>query len=151
MVGPSVSGKTCLVLKIFSRIPDRDFYRTTKSTLEQYSISKIKFQQIGKEIKLLNEYENVITVIVGTLGSSNSRYIDQFFIRGKHNNLDIYYLSQSYFDLPKTTIRNISNKIIPFNQTIKDIENINRDNGAYDRSYDEIRKLCRKSWQEDYS
>ena len=119
LVGRSVSGKTYLVLKILSRIRDRHISITTKSTPEQYSISKNKFQQIGVEIKLLNEYENVIIAIVGTLGSSNSRYIDQFFIKGRHNILDIYYLSQSYFDLPKMTIRNYSNKIIPFNQTKK--------------------------------
>ena len=44
---------------------------------------------------------------------SNSRIIDQFFIRGRHNNLDIYFLSQSYFDLPKRTIRT-NNKLIFF-------------------------------------
>ena len=70
------------------------------------------------------------------LGTSNSNYIHQFFIRGRHINLDVYYLSQSYFDLPKRTIRNNSNKIILFIQTIKDFENINKDIGGYDMSYD---------------
>ena len=85
------------------------------------------------------------------LSSSNGKYIDQFFIRGWHNELDIYYLSHSYFDLPKRTIRNNSNKTILFNQTLKDIENINRDIPGYDMSYDEFKQLCRKSWEEDYN
>ena len=68
----------------------------------------------------------------------------------KHNNLDIYYLSQSYFDLPKGTIRNNSNKIILFNQTLKDIEHIYRDVAGYDMNCDEFKYLCRKSWEEDY-
>ena len=50
----------------------------------------------------------------------------------------MFFLSQSYFDLPKRTIRNNSNKIILFNQTSKDIENLYRDVAGYDMSYDEF-------------
>ena len=139
------------MLKILSRItPDRDIYLITKSTLEQKSNSKIKIKEIGEEIKPLNEYEDAIVVFDDLLGSSNSRGIDHFFIRGRPNTLDIYHLSQSYFDLPKTTIRNNSNKITLFNQTLKDIESIYRDASGYDLSYDEVNQLGRRSWKEDY-
>ena len=151
LVGPSFSGKTLLMIKILSRISDRDIYIITKSPPEQYTNSKIKIKEISDEIKPLNEYENGIIVFDDILGSSNSRYIDQFFIRGRQNNLDIYYLSQSYFDLPKRTIRNNSNRIILFNQTLKYIEHIYRDVAGYDMSYDEFKELCRKSWDEDYN
>ena len=138
------------MLKIISRIPNRYIYTITKSPPEQYSNPKIKIKEIGDEIKSLNEYENGVIVVDEVLGSSNSRFIDQFFIRGRHNNLDIYYLSQSYFDLPKRTIRKNSNKIILFHQTLKDIDHINRDVAGYDMSYDEFEELCGKSWEEDY-
>ena len=151
LVGPSFSGKTYLMLKILSRISDRDIYIITKSPPEQYTNSKIKIKEISDEIKPLNENENGIIVFDDVLGSSNSRFKDQFFIRGRHNNLDIYYLSQSYFDLPKRTIRNNSNEIILFNQTLKDIEHIYRDVAGYDMNYDEFKDLCRKSWEEDYN
>ena len=151
LVGPSFTGKTYLMLKILSRISDRDIYIITKSPPEKYTNSKIKNREISDEIKPLNEYENGIIVFDDILGSSNSRFIDQFFIRGRHNNLDIYYLSQSYFDLPKRTIRNNSNKIILFNQTLKDIEHIYRDVAGYDMNYDEFKELCRKSWEDDYN
>ena len=127
LVGPSFSGKTYLMLKILLRMIDRHIYMITESPPEQYTNSKVKIKEISDEIKPLIEYENGIIVFDYILGSSKSKFIDQFFIRGQHNNLDIYYLSQSYFDLPKTTIRNNSNKIILFNQTIKDIEHIYRD------------------------
>ena len=101
-------------------------------------------------MKLLKEYENAILVFDDVSGSSNSRYIEQFFIRGRHDNLDIYCLSQSFFDSPKTTIRNNSNKILLFNQTLKDVENLNRDVGGYDMSYDEFVQICRETWKEEY-
>ena len=55
LVGPSFSGKTYLMLKILSRMPERDIYIITKSPPEQYSNSKIKIKEIGDEIKPLNE------------------------------------------------------------------------------------------------
>ena len=70
LVGPSFSGKTYLMLKILSRIPDRDFYIITNSPPEQYSSSKIKMKEINDEIKPLNEYENAIIVFDDILGSS---------------------------------------------------------------------------------
>ena len=151
LVGSSFAGKTYLMLKILSRMIDRDIYIITKSPPEQYTNSEIKIKEISDEIKPLNEYVNGVMVFDDILGSSNSRFIDQFFIRGRHNNLDIYYLSQSYFDLPKRTIRNNSNKIILFNQTLKDIEHIYRDVAGYDMNYEEFKELCRKSWEEDYN
>ena len=99
------------MLKIPSRIPNRNFYKITKSPAEQYSSSTIKIKKISDEIKPLNEYEIVIIFCDDILGSSNSKLVDQYFIRGWHNDfndLEIYYLSQSYFDLPKKTIRNNS-------------------------------------------
>ena len=84
LVGPSFSGKTYWMLKILSRMIDRDIYIITKSPPEQYINSKIKIKEISDEIKPLNEYENGIIVFDDILGSSNSRFIDQFFNRGRH-------------------------------------------------------------------
>ena len=112
------------MLKILSRISNRGIYIITKSPPEQNSDTKIKIKEICDEIKPLSEYENGIIVFDDNLGSSDSKFIDQFFIRGRLNDLDIYYLSQSYFDLRQRTIRNNSNKIFLFNQTFKDIEHI---------------------------
>ena len=151
LVACSTSGKTYLMLQFLSRIPpERNIYIITKSPPEQYSNTKIKIKEIRYEIKPFNEYENAVIIFDDVLGSSNSKYIHQFFIGGRHNNLDIYYLSQLNFDLPKRTIRNNSNKTFLFNQTLKDIENTNRDVGGYDMSHDEFIELCRKLWEEDY-
>ena len=140
LVGCSFSGKTYFMLKVLSRIPpEQNIYIVAKSSLEQNSNSKIKIKEISDQIKPLNEYENAVIVFADVLGSSNSKYTDKFFKIGRHTNLDIYYLSQSYFDLPKRTIRNISHKIFLFNQTLKDAEKIYRDVGAFDMSFDEFK------------
>ena len=53
--------------------------------------------------------------------------------------------------MPKRRIRITSNKIILFNQTLKDVEHIYRDVAGYDMNYDEFKELFRKSWEEDYN
>ena len=82
---------------------------------------------------------------------SNQKLIDPFFTRGRHSDIDVYYLSQSYFDLPKRTIRNNSNIVILFKQTLKDVENLYRDIAGFDMSYDEFKKLCKESWSGEYN
>ena len=56
------------------------------------------------------------------LGARNSSQIDEFFTRGGHENLDVYYISQSYFALPRQGIRNNSDRIILFTQTLRDVQ-----------------------------
>ena len=110
MVGPSFSGKSYLILKVLSRIPNRDICIIIKSPPEQHSNSKFKIKEIGDAIKPLSEYKHAIIVFDGFLASSNSTLADQYLIRGRHNDLDIYYLPQSYFDLPERTIKIIVTK-----------------------------------------
>ena len=52
------------------------------------------------------------------LGAKNSSQIDEFFKRGRHEDLDVFYISQSYFALPRQSIRNNSDRLILFKQTL---------------------------------
>ena len=119
------------MLKILQLKTDRDVYIITTSPLEQYSHSKTKIKERGEETNPLGENENAIVVFDDFLGSKNSKYIDQFFMTGRRTKLYIYYLSQIKFEFPKRTIRNKSNKMVLFSQTLKDFENMYRDVGGY--------------------
>ena len=134
-----------------SRIPIGDIYIITKSSPEQFSISKIKTKKIGGEIKPVNEHENAIKLVHEVPGTSNSKFIWQFLIGGRLNNLDIYYLSQYYFNSPKRKRRENSNKIFSFIRTLKDIESIYRDAGGYDIKYEDFNIICPKSWEEVFN
>ena len=48
------------------------------------------------------------------LGARNSSQIDDFFTRGRHGDLDVYYMSQSYFGLPRQSLRNNRGRLILF-------------------------------------
>ena len=99
------------------------------------------------EDRTIQDFQNCCIVFDDKL-DSNQKLIDPFFTRGRYNDLDDYYLLQSYFDLPERTIRNNSNVIILFQQTLKDVEHIHRDIAGFDMSYDEFKSFCRESWNE---
>ena len=106
----------------------------TKS-LNQYPNIKA---QITDEIQPLENYGNSTVVFDDMLLSKQESNIDLFFfIRGRHIIIDIYYISQSYFHLPKNTIRKNSNIIISFKQTLRDIILISHDIAGLDMNLEE--------------
>ena len=121
IVGPSFCGKTHLLINKLQliRFDDntRKIHIITRSP-EQYS--NIEMEQVkvedDLEDKSIQDFQNCCVVFDDMLDISQ-KLIDPFFTRGRHNDLDVYYLSQSYFALPKRTIRNNSNIII-FDDTI---------------------------------
>ena len=82
----------------------------TKSLFEYPNIKA----QTSHAIPPLEQYENSSVVFDDMLLSKQASDIDLFFRRGRHNNIDIFSISQSYFHLPKKTIRISSNTNVFF-------------------------------------
>ena len=81
--------------------------------------------------------------------SKQESNIDPFFTRSRHQNIDKHYIFQSYFHLPKSTIRNNSNMKILIKQTLRDIILLFHDIVGLDTKLEEWKQLCRKTWQND--
>ena len=155
IVGPSFCGKTHLLLNKLQLIrldnPEQKICIITRSP-EQYNKIEIEDVSVDEDLedKSIQDFRNCCVVFDDML-DSNQKLIDPFFTRGRHNDLDVYYLTQSYFDLPKRTIRNNNNIIILFQQTLKDVKHIYRDIAGFDMSYEELKELCREAWRERYN
>ena len=106
--------------------------------------------QTSNEIQPLENYENSVVVFDDMLLSKQESNIDLFFTRGRHNNIDIFYSPQSYFHIPKKTIRIISKIIILFKQTPRDIILLFYDIEGLDMNLEERKQLCPKTWENDY-
>ena len=96
IIGFSNCGKTYLVNHfIFQK--QEPIFIITKS-LNQYPKTKA---QTSDEIQPLEHYENSPVVFDDMLLSKQESNIDLFFTRGRHKNIDNFYISQSYFHLPE--------------------------------------------------
>ena len=80
----------------------------------------------------------------------NQKEINPFSTRGRHENIDVYYLSQRYFELPLIT-RDNSSIIILYKQTAKIVQNLYNDIAGFDMVYNEFKNLCREAWKKKYS
>ena len=153
IVGPSFCGKTHSLLNKLRLIrledPEKQIRIITRSP-EQYEFIDIGGVSVEENVGDLEEYRGCCVVFDDML-DSNQKLIDPFFTRGRHKSSDVYYLCQSYFDAPKKTVRNNSNIIILFQQTLKDVEHIHRDISGFDMSYEEFKSLCREAWNEKFN
>ena len=118
-----------------------------------YKIIKPKSENqalTSREPQPLENYENNTVVFDDKLLSKPASNFDLFFTRGHHSIIHEYCKSQSCFNLPNSTIRNISKISILFKQTSKDITLLNLDMAGLGMSLQEWKQLGRKDWGRDY-
>ena len=145
IIGFSNCGKTYLMNHNLSQKQKPLFIIT--NSLNQYPKIKAK---TSDEIEPLEHYENSTVVFDDMFLSKQESNIDLFFTRGRHKNIDIYYISQIFFHLPKNTIRDNSNINILFKQTLRDNILLFHDIAGLDMNLEEWKELCRKAWENDY-
>ena len=144
--GPSNVGKTYYMLKILEKMDNKRPIHIITRSPNQYPNYKT-----STDIKPINKYKGSIVIFDDMLGAKNSSQIDEFFTRGRHEDLDVYYISQSYCGLPRQSIRNNTDRLILFKQTLRDVQSMYYDIGAYDMKYDEFKEMCHKAWDEKYN
>ena len=146
IIGPSNVGKTYYMLKVLEKIDKKRPIHIITRSPNQYPNYKT-----SNEIKPINKYKGSVVIFDDMLGSRNCSQIDEFFTRGRHEDLDVYYISQSYFALPRQSIRNNSDRLILFKQTLRDVQSMYYDIGAYNMNYDEFKLMCHKAWDERFN
>jgi len=75
---------------------------------------------------------------------------EKYYTRGRHSNVDCFYLSQNYFKLPRQTVRENTNFICLFPQDNKNITHIFQDHVSSDMTLDRFKYLCKEAWKEPH-
>ena len=145
--GRSGCGKTFLMLSLL-KDKNPDYVHIICKTDNQYLS---KYYDQSSEILPLENYGNKTIVFDGMLGSKEAKDFDAFFTRGRHQKLDIYYISQSWYELPKNTIRNNCSRHMLFPQMLKVITMIYNDISGLNMIFSEWRDLYRDAWKKRYN
>ena len=114
------------------------------------SINQYPNYKTSSEIKPINKYKSSVLILDDMLGARNSSQKDEFYTRGRQEDLSVFYVSQSDFGLPRQSIRNNSDRLIPFKQTLRNVQSTFYDIGAYVIKFDEFKKMCQKTWSERF-
>ena len=100
-IGPKNVGKIYYMLNIFEKIGRKTPTHIITRSTNQYP----KYKTIIG-IKPIDDYKGSVVRFDGMVGARNSSQIVEFFTSGIHENLDVFYISQSYFILPRQSNRN---------------------------------------------
>ena len=85
-------------------------------------------------------------MIFDDLHLTNQNKCEKYYIRGRHSNVDCFYLAQNYFALPRQTIRENANFICMFKQDSKNVNHIYYDHVSADMDKEEFKKFCKYCW-----
>ena len=75
---------------------------------------------------------------------------ESYYVRGRHSNVDCFYLAENYFKLPRQTIRENANFICLFRQDLKNLNYIFDDHVGSDMTKEEFRQLCKTAWEKQH-
>ena len=114
-----------------------------KSSIDCYFFDDAKDVPDPKELN--PEDKNLIVFDDLMLEKQNA--CEKYYARGRHSNVDCFYLTQNYFKLPRQTIRENANFICLFPQDLKNINHIYSDHVSCDMNLDEFRNMCKTIWK----
>ena len=89
-------------------------------------------------------------MILDDLQLTKQNKCENYYIRGRHSNVDCFYLAQNYFLLPRQTIRENTNFICLFPQDDKNVDHIYRDHVSSDMKKEEFKKFCKHCWSQPH-
>ena len=135
-----------------SQIPPSIVLQEWAKTIKKKSDIECNFFETDSDVpdpRDLNP-ENKNLMIFEDLILEKQNKCECYYVRGRHSNVDCFYLAQNYFRVPRKTIRTNSNFICLFPQDIRDLNNLHLDHIGDDMTKEEFRKFCNKCWESPY-
>lgn len=163
VLGSSGCGKTNLIYFLLvgeNGLRFENLYIYSK-TLEQpkYQLLKRIIDQVdGVNMYTFFDKDNVIppeevlpnsVFIMDDVINEKQNVIRDYFTRGRHNKIDIFYLAQSYSKVPKQLIRDNANLLVLFKQDETNLKHVYNEHCSGDMSYPEFKNFCVTCWNRD--
>jgi len=161
IIGPSGCGKTNLIFTLLTHengIKFENVYIYSK-TLDQ--VKYVMLDDILSEVRDIHlfKYHDNETVVVPEKALPNSVFIfddiicenqnivRSYFSRGRHSQIDVCYLAQSYSRVPKQLIRDNANFIVLFKQDEMNLKHVYDEHCSGDIKYVEFKDFCTMCWR----
>jgi len=113
-----------------------NYWNLIAKTQTDKSVIECKFYESPSDVlypkELNSDKENLM--VFDDLLLKRQNKCEAYYTRGRHSNVDCFYLAQNYFRLPRQTIRENANFICLFRQDLKNINHIYNDHVSCDMS-----------------
>ena len=98
--------------------------------------------------ELSSEKKNLVVFYDLLLEKQNT--YESYYVKGRHSNVDCFYLAQNYFKLVRQTIRENANFICLFPHDLKNLNHIFDDHVGSDMTKEEFEQLCKAAWEKQH-
>ena len=128
-----------------SQIPPSIVVQEWAKSIKNKSNAKCNFFETASDVpdprNLNSEDKNLM--IFDDLLLERQNKCECYYICGRHSNVDCFYLSQNYFQVPRQTIRENANFICLFPQDLKNINHVYNDYVGEDMTKEEFRNFVK--------
>lgn len=163
--GPSNCGKTNIMLNLLlheNGLKFKHIYLYSKTAYQpKYCfLSQVMEKVPGAHFNVFTDNNEVIhpndalensVIIFDDVACENQINIRNYFSMGRHNQLNCFYLSQTYSKIPKQLIRDNVNLLIIFKQDYTNLRHIYNEHVNTDMSWTEFSKICSSIWKDRFS
>ena len=139
--------------------PSYEYLKQYYETLENYikdetgRVIKIAhFLDADEEIvdpSTLDKNQNHVMIFDDVMLKDQTQ-IKDYFCRGRHNNVNVFYLCQSLHKIAKHCIRENANMFILFKQDDKTLRYFHETHISGDMDFNEFRLFCNNAWDKDH-
>lgn len=164
IVGPSNCGKTNVMISL---IEHENGLKFENVYIYSRSLGQAKYkylEQLLKPIKGIGYYtfnagDNIMhpteakpnsIFIFDDVSCDNQDVIREYFSMGRHNNIDSFYLSQTYAKIPKHLIRDNTNVLVLFKQDDLNLRHVYNDHVGSDFSFEKFKQICSHCWKQPH-
>jgi hypothetical protein len=164
--GPSSCGKTNLMLNllltdgylnydrlcIYSKSLDQDKYRLVKQwsdclkDVAKFYLSQDEIVPVNK-----NDKKHRTVVVFDDVMLANQKPMAEYFTQGRHYNVDCFYLVQSFFEVPKHTVRDNANLLVMFHQDLNNQRAIHNTYVGGDMEWEEFASFFKQCTLDRFS
>jgi len=176
IAGSTGSGKTNLMLNLLRKgkilnytdvyVYSSTLYQDAYKDLKEYYeyLEKLIMQKTNQRVKIahfldadeeivnpseLDKSQNHIMVFDDVMLNDQTA-IKEYFCRGRHNNVNVFYLCQSLHKIAKHCIRDNANTFILFKQDDKTLKYFHETHVSGDMDFKEFKTFCDGAWSKKH-
>lgn len=161
--GPAGCGKTNLLFNFLCNDGWIDYdklYIYSKSLFQdKYVQLRRAFDEIDDVATFCSNNEDVITpenilgnrpiMVFDDVMIDKQNIIERYFAYGRHVNVNVFYLCQTYSRIPKQVVRDNANVIIVFRQDDRNLKHIYDNHVGADMTFNEFKTFCGQTWNDN--
>ena len=163
--GPSDSGKTTVMLAmlisknglryknvyVYSKSLEQEKYQFLKKILN--GIPQIGYHEFSNNQEVIppDKILQNSVMIFDDISTENQAIVREYFSRGRHKGVDVFYICHSYARISKHNLRDNANNLFLMKMDDKNLHHVYASHVNGDMTFEKFREICRFCWRDDYS